>query len=58
MIRTFKVVFMPIIRSLEKKSFSMISRLEIILSSCERKIINFYQKSFKITKNNTFNNVF
>ena len=43
-----------------KIKFFMISRLEIILSivSYERKKIISYEKEFKFTKNNTFNNVF
>ena len=43
-----------------KKSFSMILRLEMILSVVfyERINIIFYEKNLKLTKNNTFNNVF
>ena len=44
--------------SLWKKSFSIILKLEMILSvvSYERKNI-LYEKNLKLTKNNTFNNV-
>ena len=42
------------------KSFSMILRLEIILSVVfhERKNIIIYKKNLKLSKNNTFNDVF
>ena len=42
------------------KSFPFILRLEMILSviSYERKNVIFYEKNFKLTKSNTFNNVF
>ena len=45
---------------LRNKSFSMISRLEMILLVVyyERKNINFYEQDSKITENNTFNNAF
>ena len=45
---------------LYKKSFSMIIRLEIILSVVfyGRKKITFYEKNLKLMKNNTLNNIF
>ena len=56
----FKVVGVLTINSLEKKSFSMILRLKVILLVLpyERKKIILYEIQLKLKKNSTFNNKF
>ena len=54
----FEVIILPEIGSLEK-SFSMILRIEMMsVVSYKRKNIIFYEKNFKIMKNNTFHSFF
>ena len=55
-----KVDFVQKKTDLWVKSFSIILKVEMLLSVVfyERKNIIFYEKNFKLMKNNTFNDVF